>query len=406
MDESSIDRPFHFDFNDAELWEDPYPDYAIMRRHYPVMRVEPGGMWAVSRYEDVSRVLQDPDTFSSRGWSAIMEVPWCRYNPLADAPLVLDGREHKSQRAVFAQALGHRVIPRIEPIARRICAEFADQVAGGEVIDVHEFATMLPASVITDIMGVDSISVEKLRQWTPFLFSANVDTPEELRKPMITAIDEFEAAIMEIYADRRRKPRDDFATYLLNAEVDGQKLTEKQLVSFMFLLVSAGFETTTQLLQHAMRMLAAYPQLWRRLREDPDAIDPFIDETLRRECPIHGILRMATVDTELAGKRIAKGEFVLPMLASANRDQTRFENPDDFDIDRKPVTNAAFGLGSHFCIGAALARAETRFMIEALLQRVGSSRVIGDVGWGRALLVRDIARLDMVFEPLAGDTGS
>jgi cytochrome P450 len=174
----------------------------------------------------------------------------------------------------------------------------------------------------------------------------------------------------------------------------------------MFLLVSAGFETTTQLLQHAMRMLAAYPQLWRRLREDPDAIDPFIDETLRRECPIHGILRMATVDTELAGKRIAKGEFVLPMLASANRDQTRFENPDDFDIDRKPVTNAAFGLGSHFCIGAALARAETRFMIEALLQRVGSSRVIGDVGWGRALLVRDIARLDMVFEPLAGDTGS
>lgn len=388
--------------HDPVFWSDPYPTYATLRREAPVVQIDPGGLLGISRFEDVAIVLKESQIFSATGWMALLNAPWLRKPfPTMNTPVAMDPPEHKAQRAVIMHAFGHKIIPRIEPAARAVCDDFAQRARSGARIDIcRDIGMALPATVINHLLGFDRVSVDRLREWSNCVVMMDHGAPQHIRDKVLAAIDEVEYEVAKALEERRRQPRDDFATDLIAAEVDGVRLTQVQLVSFMFLLLMAGFESTAHLLAHSMRLLAVHPHLWARFREDPQAIDLFIEEILRYESPVHATARLAVQDTELSGIRIPKGSFVLPIIAACNRDEHRFPDPEKFDIDRPNTTNAAFGLGAHFCIGAPLARAEAKFMLEALAKTVRSVRVVGEVQWNHSIVVRGPTSLKLEFEPL------
>jgi cytochrome P450 len=200
--------------------------------------------------------------------------------------------------------------------------------------------------------------------------------------------------------DRKGHSRDDLASQLLEAEVNGQRLTDDDVISFFFLLVTAGFETTTHLITNALRILADRPHLVDRLQTDAASIPNFIEEVLRFDPSVHARMRVATTDTQLAGVQLPAGALVMPLLASANRDDRQFENPDDFDMDRgKQKSSLAFGHGIHFCLGATLARLETRIVLEELLPRIRGVRLVGEIQWNASLTVRGATKCEMELLP-------
>lgn len=378
----------------------PYPYYAELRAQAPVCQVDPGNLWAVSRYVDVLYVLKNPLLFSSQGGRELAIRPWLERNPIAGSLILMDPPQHTATRALITHAFGVRVLPRVEPLARRVCTEFAARMSGAGVFDAcAEISIMLPGNVIANLLGLDDASIEKLRIWTEDLVSVNPGTPAEAQPRIIQTVTELEAHVRQMLADRRQNPRDDLASQLLEAEINGQRLTEDEVVSFFFLLVTAGFETTTHLITQALRILAIHPELVDRLRADMAAIPDFIEEVLRFEPSTHARMRLLTADTELAGVFLPKGSLVVPLLASANRDERQFSNPDVFDMDRKQKASLAFGHGIHFCIGATLARLEARIVLEELMPRIRGVRLVGETQWNASLTVRGPSRCEMELLP-------
>jgi cytochrome P450 len=313
----------------------------------------------------------------------------------------MDPPQHTATRALITHAFGVRILPRVEPLARRVCAEFASRAPGSGVFDIcNELSTVLPGNVIANLLGLDDASVEKLRVWTEDLVSVNPGTPPEAQPRIVQTVNELETHVRKMLADRKNTPRDDLASQLLEAEINGQRMTDDEVVSFFFLLVTAGFETTTHLITQALRILAIHPELTGRLRANPSSIPDFVEEVLRFEPSTHARLRLVKTDTELAGVSLPAGSLVMPLLASANRDERQFENPDRFDMDRKQRASLAFGHGIHFCLGATLARLEARIALEELLPRIRGVRMVGEIQWNPSLTVRGPTKCEMELLPL------
>ena len=385
---------------DPRVRQNPYPYYAELRRSAPVAFVDPG-VWAVSRYDDIVSVLKNPSVFSSQGLKAAAIQPWLRENPLAESLVMTDPPSHTASRALVTHAFTSRVLPRIEPLARQVSAEFAARAKRGLEVDIcQELSATLPAKVIANLLGLDGTLVEKFRVWSEDIVAVTPATPEAARPRIIESVAELSRYLTEVYTDRKRARRDDLASDLLDAEVDGQRLSESEFVSFMFLLLVAGFETTTHLLTNSMRILADRPDLLGRLREHPASIPAFVEEVLRFEPSVHGTMRLVTRDTELAGVVLPAGSLVVALLGSAGRDESRFEDADRFDMDRDRRPNLAFGHGIHFCLGAPLARAEARIALEELLPHVKSIHVTEEPTWNYALTVRGALRCRIRFEPM------
>jgi len=386
---------------DPAFRANPYLYYAELRRSSPVCQIDPGGMWAVSRYDDVVFVLKNPSIFSSQGLSALATPSWLEHNPMADSLLLLDPPRHTATRALVSHAFTTRALPRVEPVARQIGAAFGARVRRGLEVDIcQELAATLPAAVIGNLLGLDGALVGKFRAWTEDLAAVHPMTPEAARPRIKATIAEMSQYIHEVFEDRRRARRDDLASDLLDAEVDGQRLDDAELTSFMFILLLAGFETTTHVLSNSLQLLSARPELLARLREHPASIPPFVEEVLRFEPSSQATLRLVTRDTELGGVRLPQGALVYALIASANRDETRFEHPERFDMDRDRRATLTFGHGAHTCLGASLARAEARIALEELLPHVKALHVIGEPTWSSSLTVRGAASCRMRFEPL------
>jgi cytochrome P450 len=271
--------------------------------------------------------------------------------------------------------------------------------AGGEIDVCAALSSLLPAAVITNLLGLDPALHERIQVWTSDLVAVHPSTPLELQARIRASIAELEHCLLEVFADRRREKRDDLVSDLLVAEIDGQHLTEANLVSFLFLLVSAGYETTTNLLTNALRVLSDRRDLLARLRAEPSAIPAFIEEVLRFDPSVQATARLALEDSQIAGAAIPAGSLVLLLLGSACRDERCVENPDHFDMDRKQRGSLPFGYGIHFCLGAALARAEARIAMEELLPHVRGMRVTREPTWNESLTVRGATTCMMEFEP-------
>jgi len=352
-----------------------YAQFEKMRSEPGLFRVEPFGAFAAARYEDVSAILKDPRSFSSEALAAASEPPWLGYNPVAHSMLSKDPPRHTQLRALVNRAFGPSGMARLEAQVRRESEALVEAVVRQREVDLVDALTfVLPRNIIGYMLGLDPSTFSRFKRWSLAMGQLTSATPEQYEETR-SVVREMKEYLAEVIERCRRQPGEDMVSDLLRAEIDGRKLTDDELMSFLFLLLPAGMETTTQLLGNSVLLLAQHPEHLERAREDKAHLPRFIEEVLRYQSPVQLAFRLATRDVELSGTKVPAGSLVLGILGAANRDERVFEEPERFLPGRdKGNQHLTFGYGIHFCLGAQLARLETRLGLEALLSRVGSIR--------------------------------
>lgn len=361
-----LDQHLTYSPFDAEVMADPYPVYRELRERAPVYWSAEVGSWVLSRYDDVAAALTDPATYSSA--SGIYPTP-----PQAEATDVLlpmlvttDPPRHTKLRQLVSKAFTPRRIAALETGVQAIVDELLAEVpAAGPWDFVSGFSGPLPAMVIADLLGIPRDDRDRFRAWSTTLVQGNpLRGASGSGLEAATALYDYFTSFL---AERRARPQDDLMTALVQAEVDGQHLSEDELLGFCLLLLVAGHETTTNLLSNAAVLLADHPESRQRLREEPELVPAAVEELLRFDSPVQGIGRTLTKPVHLHGRQMAAGDSVLLLFGSANRDDRVFADPEVFDVERSPERHLALGRGIHFCLGASLARMETRLALDALL---------------------------------------
>lgn len=334
----------------------PFPWFRHMRQSAPVVLNEQQGTWSVFKYNDVQRALSDHTFFSSQAYSG-------EDNPIGRSMINMDPPRHRQLRALVSLAFTPRAVARLEERITAVTHELLDAVeAQGEMDVIDDLAGPLPTTIIAEMLGIPGKDREKFKLWTNQLIGS---APREGVDPQRVMADYYR----QVFEARRREPRDDLVSALLAAQVDGEHLSETDLLGFCILLLLAGNETTTTLLGNALQTFDEHPEVMEELRADPSLLPGAIEEVLRYRSPVRLLLRATLQDVTLSKQSIPAGSSVITWLASANRDEEQFPNPETFDIHRTPNRHLAFGYGIHFCLGAPLARLETRIALEALLTR-------------------------------------
>ena len=362
-----------FDPYSPELHEDPYPVYRRLRDEQPVHHNAALDFWTLSRWDDVLSALQQPQLFSSSQGIAV----GTRGVPRTPMLLMMDPPRHTQLRALVNRAFTPRRITALEPRIREIAVTLVDALAArGEADLVAEFSAPLPTIVIAELLGVPPEDREMFKQKSNAMASFR---PEDLQRPdgrlELTPMVELGAYLARVFEERRRQPRDDLLSALLAAEVDGRSLGMEELVGFAMLLLVAGNETTTNLISNAAVLLERHPDQRKLLIDQPFRIPTAVEEFLRFESPVQGLARTLTDSLEIHGTRLPAGAQVLLLFASANRDERKRSDPDRLDVTRDPNPHLAFGFGTHFCLGASLARLEARIAFETLLARIPNYRL-------------------------------
>jgi cytochrome P450 PksS len=403
-----LSAPVHsFDLWSQQARIDVLPIYARMRQHAPIARLlspsQRVPLWVVSRYKDAVELLRDA-RFSKDRYK-LTEADRSRYFRLGEVAqldkhmLNADPPAHTRLRSLVAQAFTPRRVedlrPRITSIAQRLLEALP---AEGSVDLLDAFAFPLPVTVIAELLGVPTEDQDRFRAWTFTVLNPNGGNLEPVRRAMV----EFQQYLKEILARRRAEPRDDLISALLAAEEQGgDRLSAVELVSMVFLLMVAGHETTVNVIANGVWALLRHPEQLERLRANPALLEPAIEEILRYCGPVrHSTSRFAVQDTEFRGQLIPAGEMIMASVLSANHDPEQFDAPERFDITRTPNRHIAFGSGSHFCIGASLARLETSIALPLLLERLPRLRFAGEpsaLRWRGGLLIHGLERLPVAF---------
>jgi cytochrome P450 len=349
----------------------PFPQYRSMRESNPVFYNEENKFWEVFRYDDVLHIITDYVTFSSErvvssdqaAMERLRKEGWSEDDLPTQSILSLDPPRHRQLRSLITQAFTPRAVAQLTPRITEIVNDLLDKVAAtGQMDIIQDLSYPLPVIVIAEMLGVPIEEHAQFKRWS----DAILDPSEDVR---MQSVKEMNAYFRHILAQRRVDPKDDLISGLVAAEVNGEKLSERELLSFCVILLIAGNITTTNLIGNAILCFDEHPEVMDQLREDLSLLPNAIEEVLRYRSPVQRLVRAATIDTVIGGKQIKAGELILPCLGSANRDEEQFPDPDVFDIRRTPNRHVAFGHGIHFCIGAPLARLETRIAFEVMLQR-------------------------------------
>lgn len=358
-----------YDPFDAIILDDPYPTYRLLRDEDPVYRAAESSTWVLSRHDDVQAALLDHDSYSSA--DGIFPTPPGTDLVQAILPMMImmDPPRHNQLRALVSKAFTPRRIAALNDGIEDLAGGLSDRLdAGvGSADFMVDFAGVLPAMVIADLLGIPREDRDQFRQWSNIMVQSN---PFRGVGEGFAAAASMYSYFADFLTERRRAPREDLMSALVRAEIDGVRLTDDELLGFCLLLLVAGHETTTNLLGNAAVVLAEHPASRRRVAADHSLLGPAIEELLRYDSPVQGLSRTLTHDVTLHDTTMGRGEWVLLLFGSANRDERVFPYPDVFDIDRKSEHQVAFGKGVHFCLGAALARMEARIALTALLQRV------------------------------------
>jgi cytochrome P450 len=386
-----------------EFMANPYPVFAEMRRNAPVCQVDPGGLWAVTRYADVMSVLKNPQLYSSHGLARSMEPPWLGYNPLVRSILVMDPPAHGQVRALVSRAFTPTTIARLEPFLRVTAERLVDAMLERREVDfIEALALPLPAAAIGHLMGLDASLYSRFKHWSDHLSAisaisaTNLDQQQQVRH----TLREMEGYLREVLEHRRRQPGEDLVSGLLAARLEGQSLPDAELMGFLFLLLVAGLETTVNMLGTSALLLADRPELLERLRAEPELLVSFIEEVLRYEPPGQGTFRLTTAEAELGGVKLPPHSLLILLMGSACRDEQYVPDGDRFVLGRKDSGNLPFGHGIHFCLGAPLARLEARVTLEVLLSRIRSlTRDPEAPQWHRSLQIRGLVRLPVRVVP-------
>lgn len=354
--------------------DDPVQTHRHLRSMCPVAYSEQfGGFWSLTTYADVERAAQDPRQFSSAQGTSIPKIPMT----VPTLPLNADPPDHFSIRSVLQPYFARGRIRALEGRIRGLAAAAIDDfISGGAGDFVEDIATPFPGRVLCLFVGLPASDWNDIMSWSNTIVGrASIDPPQ-----VALAVESKLTYIRGIVADRRQRPRDpadDIVTGLLGASLDGRPVTDDEVVGVISLLLGAGHETVTSALGNSVRHLAEHPEEQQRLRANPELISVAVEEFLRYESPAQLLARTTTQDVEIGGQVIPGGEQVALLWTSANRDGSKFPEPDQCVLDRQPNRHLAFGAGIHRCLGAELARVELRIGLGEMLRRTRSFELAG-----------------------------
>ena len=391
-----------------EQLEDPYSFYAEARREDPVFYSPAFHMWVVTRYSDARAVLGNPTIFSSRKTiDPIVDIDPSAYGVLATGPAPVpvlvnsDPPDHGRFRRVLNRSFSPPRMRLLEPEIREITHAHIDAIeALGRTDVMHALAFPIPVRVIARLLDVGDEHADQLGRWGRSLIaliSSALSTEQQVAAA--TDVVNLQRFMAELVQRKRTEPGDDIASQMLAAGDD--TFTEEELVFQMTGLLVAGHETTTYMIGHAIHLLLREPEHWQAVVGDQSLIPDAIEETLRADTSVPAFIRTATEDTELSGRKIAQGENVLVVFASANHDEEHFPDPGTFDLHRNAkVGHMGFGHGIHSCVGAGLARLEGRVVLETLASRLPNLRLVPDQPLRHfpQLIFRGFERLDVEWD--------
>lgn len=386
---------------------DPYAAYARLRDQMPVARValpDRRAAWLVTRYDDVAALLRDArfvkDMKNARTPDELGREPWLprMFRPLARNMLDVDMPDHARLRGIVQKAFAPRLVERLTD---RIQTLADDLVSGskGKMDVIRDYALPIPTTIIAEMLGVPAEDRHRFHHWSSAIVAADSSRLGTVRA--IPGAMKFLRYIRKLVENRRAGPRDDLISSLVQAEDEGQRLNADELVSMIFLLLIAGHETTVNLIGNGTLALLANPEQRQRFQTEPEMGAKAIEELLRFDGPLElATERYAREDVRIANVTIPRGELVYAVLASANRDERQFPDPDSLILSRDPNRHLAFGLGIHFCLGAPLARLEGRIAITTLFRRAPHmelDRPRAALRWRRSLVLRGVESLPVTF---------
>jgi cytochrome P450 len=383
-----------------EIHEDPYPVYARMRAEAPVYRNDELDFWALSRHADVLAAFRNVDAFSN---SFGVSLDPSAFGPDAHkfmSFLALDPPRHTRMRSLVGKGFTPSKVAQMEEGIRAIAVgHLGPALERGTFDFIADFAGKVPMDVISELVWVPPIDRGEIRRLADLVVHREegiLDVPQAGMDAALSLVGYYQGMVDE----RRAAPRDDLTSALAVAELDGERLTDEEIVAFLFLMVVAGNETTTKLLGNAWYWAWRHPDQRAKPFEEMDRVSDWVEETLRFDTSSQMLLRVARTDLELHGARIGRGDRVLLLVGSANRDESVFPDPDRYDLDRDTSKLVSFGSGRHFCMGAPLARLEARVALRELLDRISDYEVHPD-GLERvhSVNVRGLAALPTTVTP-------
>ena len=384
--------------DEAFYARDPFPHYARLRREAPVAWNAGRGYWALSRHADVVAVSRDPATFCSGKGILPMEIG-VEY-PFPPTMMHTDPPAHTRYRKLVQPGFAPSVIRALEVSVRaRVAARLDTLAVGGTVDFTAEVAVPIPLMVMSDLLGLTDVDYDRFFMWSEAAIPGASDMSwEESQRWQADMRD----TLLAFTLARRGKDGDDVTTVLANTVVDGERLTDDEILMFQNQLLVAGNETTRNMMSGGLWALATEPRQWRRLLADRALISTAVEEWLRWTSPVISFMRTATRKTTVGGVPIEAGEPLLMLYASANRDEAAFgADAGRFDVARDPNPHVAFGHGQHFCLGAALARLEGRILLEELLARFAAVEPAGALVRTRSSVIAGITSMPRVFRRAA-----
>ena len=366
-------RQEDIDLLDGEFYiNDPYPVYAWLRENAPFYWDKTNELWGVSRYDDIVEIETRKEVFINSD----QDKGGYRPNMPADPAIIgLDDPLHQKRRNLVARRFTPKAVSGREDHVRTTVTHLLDgvQSRGGSAEVIKELAAPLPAMTIAWLLGFPEERWPELADWSErsILLGGG---PRYRNDDGYAAVEEFGAAAYGLYVERQSCPADDVMSIWTQAQIDGSPLDVETVIADCLLLLDGGAETTRTVIARTLLNLIDHPDQWEKLRSGADAAVA-AEEFIRFVTPIHNMCRVAATDTEVSGHRIAKGQQLVMMYSSANRDPAHFADPENLDVTRNPNRHLAFGFGTHFCLGAALARLEIRVFFEELARRVKSFRI-------------------------------
>ncbi len=395
-----------FDTTSPQFRQDPYPTYANLREHEPITLLENttmglGRAFLVTRYDDVVTILKDTryssdmrkvgDTSQSKWW-----MPKA-LTTFQNSMILVDDPDHRRLRDLVHKAFTPRMLQDMNGVIENVTDELLEKMAKKGSVDlIEDFALPIPLTVISDMMGVPHKDRHKFHKWMGTFLEITGGSKLQMigKASNVFQLYRFFKGLIKL---RRKDPQDDLVTALVQAEQDGDRLNEDELIAMIFILLLAGHETTVNLIGNGTLALLENPDQLHKLQNQPELIDSAVEELLRFTNPVEQIApRYNLEEVELSGQKIPKGSRILLGIASANRDETAFPNADQLDITRTPNKHLAFGLGIHYCLGAPLARMEGKIALQRLVARFPNMQLAvkpDEVQWRTSMAVRGLKTL-------------
>jgi cytochrome P450 len=396
--------------------------YTWARQNNPLGRAQVEGFdpfWLVTKHADVAAIGRDSETFRNgdrpvilapnAGIEMVKAMTGGRHQ-LVLSLVHLDNPEHKALRNITQSWFMPNSVSKLDARMRLLAKATVDKMvaASGQVSDfVHDVALHYPLHVIMDILGVPPEDEPRMLQLTQEFFAPEDPELARTKAPMSAAerakvvhgiVADFERYFAQITAQRRVQPRNDVASLLANAMINGQPISDEHRLGYYIIIATAGHDTTSASISTAMWALGQFPELLPRLKAEPTLINGLIEEAMRWATPVRHFMRTATVDAQVRGRLIRQGDWLMLCYASANRDEEVFDAPFEFRIDRRPVRHLAFGHGPHVCLGQYLARLEMRLLFEELLPRLTSVELVGEMALSMSNFVTGPKRLPIRYQ--------